>query len=66
MTEPGTKTNGYAVDVIENEGIGYAVQHYIGAEAFKDPETRRMWAAADKALTDLAKYLSDETGREVQ
>lgn len=60
------RTNGDAVDIIENESVGYAVQHYIGAEAFKDPTTRRLWRDADRALTELCEYLSRETGREVQ
>lgn len=58
-------TNGVAVDIIENEGVGYAVQHYIDGDAFKDPETVRLWKAADKGLKDLCEYLANETGREV-
>ncbi len=58
-------TNGDAVDIIENEGVGYAVQHYISGDSFKDPKTAELWNAANKALTDLCEYLSRETGREV-
>lgn len=61
---PGDKTNGYAVDTIENEGLDYAVRHYCGADSFKDPKTRELWAAAEKGLNDLVKYLEDDTGRE--
>lgn len=60
------KTNGYAADVIENEGVGYAIMHYIDGDAFKDPETRRLWAAAEQALVALCAYISDETGRDIQ
>lgn len=60
----GDKTNGYAVDIIENEGIGYAVQHYIDGDSFKDPETRRLWNEASLALSELESYLRAETGRD--
>lgn len=59
------KTNGYAVDTIENEGLEYAVRHYIGGDAFKDPVTARLWKTADEALTELVNYLKAETGRDL-
>lgn len=59
------KTNGYAVDRIENEGLEYAVRHYIEGDAFKDPVTARLWTAADCILTALVKHLESETGRTV-
>lgn len=59
----GDRTNGYAVDVIANEGTGYAVQHYISGTEFKDPETVRLWCAAAEALDELEHYLKNETGR---
>ncbi len=66
MSEKGTLTNERAADYIENEGVGYAVQHYISAEYFKDQKTVELWDAANKALTALTTYLSEETGRDVQ
>lgn len=60
------RTNGDAVDIIENEGLGYAVQHYISGSAFADAKTARLWNAADSALTELAEHLARETGRDVQ
>lgn len=65
MKEKGESTNGDAADIIENEGLDYAVMHYCSGDEFKDPETRRLWDAADKALEALCAYLSEETGREV-
>jgi hypothetical protein len=62
---PGERTNGDAVDIIENEGLDYAVRHYISGDEFKDPETAKRWKLADKTLTDLCEYLARETGREV-
>lgn len=58
------KSNGYAVDTIIAEGIGYAVQDYCGAEGFEDPVTATLWAEASIALgqleTHLAKGLPEE------
>ena len=64
MPERGQYTNGDAVDIIENEGVGYAVQHYISGDYFKDPVTAALWNAADKSLKALVEHLKRETGRE--
>ena len=58
-------TNGEAIDIIENEGLGYAVQYYISGDKFKDPMTTAYWNAASTALTVLSEYLEHETGREL-
>lgn len=60
----GEYTNGDAVDILENEGTGYAVQHYIDGDSFKDPETRRLWNEAALALNELESHLRKETGRD--
>lgn len=62
---PDTYTNGDLVDIIENESLGYAVQHYLGAEHIEDRETAKLWKAADEALGALVKRLERQTGREV-
>ena len=63
---PSDKSNGDAVAIINNEGIGYAVRHYISGSAFKDPETAKRWKAADDALCALVEHLERETGQEVE
>lgn len=63
---PDKYTNGDAAAIIENEGLGYAVQHYTSGDQFKDPVTAALWNAADKSLTALVTHLARETGREVQ
>ncbi len=55
----GTLSNYEASAIIENEGIGYAVQHYISGEEFKDPATAKLWLNAEKALNDLKEYLEE-------
>lgn len=65
MAEAGDKTNGYAVDIIEGEGLDYAVRHYIDGSAFKDPETASLWTEAGQALNALVEHLENETGRDI-
>lgn len=38
--------NAELADIIEDEGIGYAVQEYVDIERVTDPETRAMWTQA--------------------
>jgi len=59
------KTNGDAVDIIECEGVGYAVLHYTSGSTFRDPKTASLWDAADEALKALCLHLENDTGREV-
>lgn len=59
-------TNGVAVDILENEGLAYAVRHYCDGSEFKDPMTTLLWDKADRALTELVEYLQNETGREIE
>ena len=59
LNPQGSLDNHEARQIIENEGIGYAVQSYIDGDEFKDPETRKLWNEADKALSDLESYLDD-------
>lgn len=44
-------------DIVENEGLEYAVRHYMGADVIKNPETAKLWIEAEAALTALAKHL---------
>lgn len=44
-------------EIAADEGLEYAVRHYMGAESIKSPETAQLWQAADDALTALAKHL---------
>lgn len=62
----GKYTNGDAVNIIETEGLSYAVLHYCSGDDFKDPETAARWKAADDSLSALVGYLEEETGREVE
>ena len=56
----GKLSNDRACQIISNEGIGYAVQSYINGTEFSDPETVRLWIAADIALDNLQSHLDYE------
>lgn len=58
-------TNGEAIDIIENEGIGYAVLHYCDGSNFEDYITCFLWDAAQNSLQNLVDYLELKTGREI-
>lgn len=57
-------SNNEAINIIQSEGMGYAVQHFISGEAFKDPQTAALWNAAADALTKLETHLETTTGHE--
>jgi len=41
------------LDIIENEGIGYAVQNYYRNEEFENETLKSLWINAGNALDDL-------------
>lgn len=43
--------------IVENEGIGYAVLHYMGADRVENPVTAKLWEDAEKALKALSDRL---------
>ena len=51
-------------DIIINEGLGYAVQHYLPADQIKNPELAKLWQQAEDALNSIEEILGsklDET-----
>lgn len=50
-------SNKEARDIIESEGVGYAVQHYISGDSFKDKKTAELWNKAEAALNELEEHL---------
>jgi hypothetical protein len=43
--------------IVEEEGIGYAVMHYMPASYCKNPETAKLWKEASDALSALKRHL---------
>ena len=45
------------VDVIEQEGVWYAVRDYLSEEDIENPKTAELWKVARLALNVLSQYL---------
>lgn len=55
-------TNKEVGDMVESEGLAYAIQHYCSASRIADPNVATKWAVAKIALDNLENYLRDELG----
>lgn len=44
-------------DVVDTEGLEYAILHYLDEEDIDSPKLRRAWAKAKKSLNDLIEIL---------
>lgn len=44
-------------NIIDNEGLGYAVQWYLSADRIEDKDTADLWREAKKALDNLSLHL---------
>lgn len=44
---------------IEQEGLDYAVRHYMGSKDFEDRKTAELWDAAEAAMNALVQHLVD-------
>jgi len=51
------RSNLDALNIIENEGSGYAVTSYCSGDIFEDPKTVELWDNAAEALSELEAYL---------
>lgn len=47
----------------EQEGIGYAVQHYMSGKHIADPECAKLWDEAAAALNKLEAYFEKKMGK---
>lgn len=54
------KTNRQVADIIECEGLGYAIQHYLSPNDIEDEELARAWSEAKRALDHVEEVLQDE------
>ena len=41
-------------DIINSEGLGYAVHGYLDADQIEDPELAKLWREADAALCAIS------------
>lgn len=52
-------TNADLADIIEDEGLGYAVTEYVSVERIEDPTMRALWEHAHSTLGTIARMASD-------
>ena len=45
--------------IIENEGLGYAVQHYMSGSSIKDEDLADMWDRARELLNEIEEYVEE-------
>lgn len=45
--------------IVENEGLGYAIQSYISASSIKDEDLADMWERAHELLAEIEQYIED-------
>lgn len=43
--------------VVESEGLGYAIQHYLDAERIEDPEMAALWKQCAELMDQIDKKL---------
>lgn len=47
-------------DIVESEGLGYAVLHYLRASRIKDAVLKELWYEAYRAMSKLEEFLEDQ------
>lgn len=46
-------------EVIESEGLGYAIQSYLSADRIADHDLADMWERAANLLNEIEQYIED-------
>ena len=49
-------TDRAVVCIIDDEGLGYAVEYYLNADDIKNPKLAKLWDKAQKAMINLRNY----------
>lgn len=57
--KPELFTNRRVAEIVNQEGIGYAVLHYMSSKDIKDKELKKLWNKAHKALKNLEDFLEN-------
>lgn len=60
MGGPGVNYTAKQVsEIVDSEGLGYAVTEYLNASSIQDPELRAAWAEAAAALAKVQQLLPE-------
>lgn len=54
MDDEGKLSNQEVAEVVECEGLGYAIQHYLSADRIEDEDLAELWAEAAALLDDIS------------
>lgn len=46
-------------DIVNSEGLGYAIQHYMSGDNIEDPELAKQWEKAKATLNIIEMILKD-------
>lgn len=46
-------------DIVETEGLGYAINHYLSSDRIRDPELAKLWKEARKAMSKITELLAE-------
>ena len=53
-------------DIVDNEGLGYAVQDYMSADSIEDEELAKLWDEAGIILNKIDKILEPYYFNEIE
>lgn len=56
-------TTEQVADIVASEGLGYAVQHYMGADSIEDLRLAGLWSTARTALDAIDAMLPEVEAR---
>ena len=51
------KTIEEVASIVDNEGMGYAIMDYMGADSIKDKELSKLWKEAQEVLSKIENIL---------
>lgn len=52
-------TNEDILGIVENEGLDYAIQHYLSPSDIEDPTLKEIWTKAKIYLDKVSAFLED-------
>jgi hypothetical protein len=65
-TKKRDRTNLEVAHKVEHEGLGYAIQHYMGSDDFVDLELAKLWTEAKVLLKKIDAILQEAMDQEAE
>lgn len=47
-------------DIVQIEGLGYAIQHYMSGESIEDPELAQLWGKCAELMYEIERKLEGD------